>query len=205
MNSVVSNRFLFSVEGRINCAKYCYAVFASSIACVVFLAILAFGIASMFGFGVKSVHVYLLDFLSNPPALPFGVSFSDAGPTQAATVLFYVAGIPVFLFSVWFLTATTIKRLHDRNKNGWWIIPFFIAPRLLDWLWNWISDPAGALFVSAIGFGLSVWCFVELFLLRGTPEPNRFGPDPLAPRDTRPRWDQQSELEMVPHRSGPTP
>jgi hypothetical protein len=35
-----------------------------------------------------------------------------------------------------------------------------------------------------------------------------FGADPLTPpppRDTRPPWDQQSEIKMVPHKAGPPP
>lgn len=62
-----------------------------------------------------------------------------------------------------------------------------------------------ALLAGVLGFGLGVWCFVELFCLRGAKALNRFGPDPLAPRDTRPRWDQISELEFVPHSAGPPP
>ena len=84
------------------------------------------------------------------------------------------------------------------------MIPFFIAPGLLNRLWDGIDDPAAALFVSAIAFGLGVWCFVEMFYLSGTQGPNRFGPDPLAPVDTRPPWDQFSELEMVPHTASPS-
>ena len=43
--------------------------------------------------------------------------------------------------------------------------------------------------------------------LKGSRKTNRFGADPLAPppRDTRPPWDQQSEIEMVPHKAGPPP
>jgi uncharacterized membrane protein YhaH (DUF805 family) len=204
MYQVISNRFLFSFEGRINRGKYWYAVFASSAACLVFLSIVAAAIAGIFGLRVKSLYVHICDDLSKFPALPFDVSFSDAGTTPAALVLFYAMGAPVFVFSIWFLAAATIKRLHDRNKSGWWIIPFLIAPGLLDRLWDWIDDPAAALFVSAIAFGLSVWCFVEMFYRSGTRGPNRFGPDPLAPVDTRPPWDQFSELEMVPHTASPS-
>ena len=50
---------------------------------------------------------------------------------------------------------------------------------------------------------LQTWAIIELFFLIGTDGPNRFGPDPLAPIDTRPRWDQRSELEFVPHSAGP--
>jgi uncharacterized membrane protein YhaH (DUF805 family) len=203
-NSLTSNEFLFSFESRINRAKYWYAVFASSAACLAFLSVVAFAIGGIFGSKVKSVHADLFDFLSKLPSFPFTISFRDAAPTPAATVLFYVTGSPIFVVSVWFLAAATIKRLHDRNKNGWWIIPFFIVPGLLDKLSNWIDDPTAALFVNAIGSGLGVWCFVELLCLKGTRGPNRFGPDPLAPADIRPRWDQQSELEFVPHSTGPS-
>ena len=82
---------------------------------------------------------------------------------------------------------------------------FSLLQIFLTKLWDWLDDPTTALLVSAIGLGLSVWGFIEMFCLRGTQGPNRFGPDPLAPVDTRPGWDQQSELEFVSHRAGPTP
>jgi uncharacterized membrane protein YhaH (DUF805 family) len=202
-NSYTSNAFLFGFEGRINRAKYWYALFASSAACLVFLSILAFAIGGITGAGVKSVDVDLLNWLGSFPSFPFTVSFRDTAPLPAV-VLFYAIGAPIFVVGMWFLTAATVKRLHDRNKSGW-IVPFFIAPGLLDRLSDWIEAPTAAVFVSAIAFGLTIWCFVEMLCLRGTRGPNRFGPDPLAPRDTRPGWDQQSELEFVPHRADPTP
>jgi uncharacterized membrane protein YhaH (DUF805 family) len=207
-NSYTSNAFLFSFQGRINRAKYWYALFASSAACLVFLSILAFVIGGIFDASVKSVDVDFSDVLRKFPSFPFSVSFRDAAPSPAAMVLFYVMGTPIFVVGIWFLAATTIKRLHDRNKSGWWIVPFVIAPALLDRLRPSIDDPTAAIVVSAIGSGLSVWWFVELLCLRGTHGPNRFGPDPLAPAETndaRPAWDQQSELEFVPHRADPSP
>ncbi len=207
-NSYTSNAFLFSFQGRINRAKYWYALFASSAACLVFLSILAFAIGGIFGSSIKSVDVDFNDVLTKFPSLPFSVGFNDAAPSPAATVLIYVMGTPIFVLGAWFLAATTVKRLHDRNKTGWWMVPFFIAPGLLNRLRDWIDDPTAALFVSAIAFGLTVWCTVELLCLRGTRGPNRFGPDPLAPADasdTRPGWDQQSELDFVPHRADPSP
>ena len=47
-----------------------------------------------------------------------------------------------------------------------------------------------------------------LYCLKGSRKTNRFGGNPLTPqppRDTRPRWDQQSEIEFAPHRAGPPP
>jgi len=32
--------------------------------------------------------------------------------------LFYAMGAPIFVVGMWFLTAATVKRLHDRNKSG---------------------------------------------------------------------------------------
>ena len=55
---------------------------------------------------------------------------------------------------------------------------------------------------------LCLWGFIEMYCLKGSRKTNRFGADPLAPpppRDTRPPWDQQSEIEMVPHKAGPPP
>jgi uncharacterized membrane protein YhaH (DUF805 family) len=206
-NSYTSNAFLFSFEGRINRAKYWYAAFASMAPCLVFLAVLASVLGGIFGAGVKSVHVAIYgiyNIFKDPPSLPFGANFSDAGPASPVSLLFYTLGTPIFLTGIWFLTATTLKRLHDRNKSGWWIAPFFFAPSLLNKLSDWLDDPTLAQLLSALAFGLNVWCFVELFCLRGTNGPNRFGPDPLAPVDTRPGWEQQSELESVPHSAGPS-
>ena len=49
-----------------------------------------------------------------------------------------------------------IKRFHDRDKSGWWVL---IA------------------FVPVIG---AIWLLIELGFLAGTPGPNRFGPPPAA-------------------------
>ena len=202
-NSYTSNAFMFGFEGRINRAKYWYAFFASMIFCLVFLGVLAAVLGGIFGVGVKSIDVQPLGIFSDPPSLPFGAHFSGAGPAPPVSLLFYALGTPIAVAGIWFLAATTLKRLHDRNKRGWWIVLLFLAPSLLNRLWDWLDDPTLALLVSALAFGLNVWCFVELFCLRGTKGPNRFGADPLAPVDTRPGWEQQSELEFVPHSAGP--
>jgi uncharacterized membrane protein YhaH (DUF805 family) len=78
--------------------------------------------------------------------------------------------------------AVGIKRLHDRDKSGWWILLFYFGPQVL----NGLATAAGeneqilSLLLSTAGFALTIWAFVELGCLRGTLGPNRFGPDPLA-------------------------
>jgi uncharacterized membrane protein YhaH (DUF805 family) len=201
-NSYTSNEFLFSFRGRINRAKYWYAVFASSVFCGVLLEVLALALGRVFGTSIKSLELNFLDIV------PFSFAFSDTGSASTKTLvslLFYAGATPIVMFGTWFLAATTVKRLHDRNKSGWWMVPLLIAPDVFNRLEARLPDSHAAAALGLVALVLCVWGFIELLCLRGTRGPNRFGPDPLAPRDTRPRWDQQSELEFVPHSTGPSP
>ena len=45
-----------------------------------------------------------------------------------------------------------IKRFHDRDKSGWWVL------------------------IGLIPIIGSIWLLIELGFLKGTPGPNRFGP-----------------------------
>jgi uncharacterized membrane protein YhaH (DUF805 family) len=199
-NSYTSNEFLFSFEGRINRAKYWYAVFASSAFCGVLLGVWALVLGRIFGASIKSVHLNFLDIA------PFSVTFSDAGPgltENLISLLFYAGGTPIVVFGMWFLAATTVKRLHDRDKRGWWIVPL-LAPGIFNRLAGRLPATYAVGVLELVAFVLCLWGFVELLCLRGTRRPNRFGPDPLAPIDTRPGWAQQAELEFVAHAAGPS-
>jgi len=182
------NWFLFSFEGRINPAKIWFAAFiwfATVFSFMTIFMIFLFAIGGMLRASGYDVHM-------------------ESSKTMHPA--FYLLGLPLLVTFVWLFAATAIKRLHDRDKSGWWFAAFFIAPGLLDKLSDWLDNPILTLPVSALSLGLSVWCFVELFCLRGTNGPNRFGPDPLVPADpvdARPPWDQGSELEFVPHKAGP--
>jgi len=205
MVKLTDNAFLFSFEGRINRAKYWYAGFASMAVALVFLSRSAFAVASIFGADVKSVGIKVSNIFGNPPSLPFSATFGDADPQSVGLMrlCFYALGMPVFIFRMWILVAATIKRLHDRNRSGWWIMALCIAPPLLDKIGNGLDDWGVLDLFPLIASLLSLWGVVELGFLRGTGGPNRFGADPLAPVDTRLQWDQQSEIEFVPHSAGP--
>jgi uncharacterized membrane protein YhaH (DUF805 family) len=181
------NWFLFGFEGRINRAKFWHAAFIWFATIYSFMTILLWVVVGILRASGNDAH---------------SVSSKTMHPA------FYLLGSPLLVIFVWLFAATVIKRLHDRGKSGWWFAPFFIAPGLLNKLSDWLDNPPLATLVSALAFGLSVWCFVELFCLRGTKGPNRFGSDPLAPvassAPATPRWDQQSEVEFVPHRAGPS-
>jgi uncharacterized membrane protein YhaH (DUF805 family) len=179
--------YLFSFEGRINRAKFWLAPliwFAAIYSSMTIFTWVILGILLATG---NHSH-----FVSSETMLP----------------AFYLA--PLLVIFVWLFAATVIKRLHDRAKSGWWLALFLIMPSLLGKLSDWLDYGPLAALVSVLDIGLCVWCFVELFCLRGTAGPNRFGPDPLvpvapiAPTDMRPGWNQQSELEFVPHRARPS-
>ena len=109
---------------------------------------------------------------------------------------------------MWVYFATSIKRLHDRDKSGWWMVPFFVVPGLYNQFDDRLPDSYFMMLPALIVSALYVWGFIEMYCLRGSRKTNRFGADPLTPpppRDTRPPWDQQSEIEMVPHKAGPPP
>lgn len=104
-----------------------------------------------------------------------------------------LSGLGLFLF-------VGVKRLHDRDKSAWWIMPMMVAPCTLQILERWANarSPGNFGWLSLIGdflfaitFGLAsvgqiliyliaAWTMVELGFLKGTIGPNRFGPDPLT-------------------------
>ena len=148
--------FFFGFEGRLNRAKCWRVMLLNSICLVLFLLIVP---------------------------LNLGTTFRSAdGAWAAPLTLALFAGTlgPALIISTWCFCAIAVKRLHDRNKSGWWLAAFYVAPILLDKLWDWLDNPTLAYGVSLIGFVLSIWAFIEIFCLRGTRDPNRFGPDPLG-------------------------
>ncbi len=85
--------------------------------------------------------------------------------------------------------AISVKRLHDRGRTGWWCVPFialqFIVNilELLGLSIRYSSNLAGWAF-SLVTLALGVVYLIDLGILKGTPGPNQYGPDPLAPSGT---------------------
>jgi uncharacterized membrane protein YhaH (DUF805 family) len=98
-----------------------------------------------------------------------------------------LAVLVVGLANLWVCFALIIKRLHDRERTGWWLVWHFLimllamilikvaiaTPKEQAPLWYALAGSAG---IAATA--VSIWLFVEIGLLRGTQGPNRFGPDP---------------------------
>lgn len=78
-----------------------------------------------------------------------------------------------------------IKRLHDRNKSGWWIVLFYggsMVVALIAAVLDASAESSTPLFLlQLVGLGISLWGLIELGCLRGTIGQNQYGSDPLAP------------------------
>jgi uncharacterized membrane protein YhaH (DUF805 family) len=201
--------FLFRFDGRINRAKYWLALLI--LACwMLFVLMVLAGIVKILGIADRKLSIGTSTLSAS---WHFAAALLRGTEPMSVTTLFhlffYAVTFPVTAVFAWAYAATSIKRLHDRNKSGWWIVTFLVLPPLLNTLWDWLDSPNLALLVSALAFCLSVWAFVELFCLRGSRGPNRFGPDPLAPPEPSPRsgthWTQQDALEFVPLSASPSP
>ncbi len=70
-----------------------------------------------------------------------------------------VGGVVVILFGavyLWSELAVSVKRLHDRDYSGWWVLGYFVPI-------------------------VNVWIYISVCFLAGTRGPNRFGDDPVQP------------------------
>jgi uncharacterized membrane protein YhaH (DUF805 family) len=125
---------LFSFDGRVNRAKFWLVVIATDIVLFVLFGILA---------AVTGVSMDM-------PADGSMPSFGGAGLVGG------LIGLLLVVLAVWIGLAMGVKRYHDRNKSGWWVL---IA------------------LVPVIG---GLWYLIECGFLRGTAGPNQYGADPLA-------------------------
>ena len=74
---------------------------------------------------------------------------------------------PQLMYALWICWpqfAVHAKRWHDINKSGLWLLVEFTILLPLP------------VFMSILG---PLWAFIQNGFIRGTPGPNRFGPDPL--------------------------
>jgi len=74
---------------------------------------------------------------------------NGGGPGPLALV-----GYLLILVLIWPALALQVKRWHDRDKSGWWVLIAFVP------------------FIGAL------WVLIECGFLDGTPGPNKFGPSP---------------------------
>lgn len=89
--------------------------------------------------------------------ITFGITSIVPSMNQAVelivTIIMLVTALPLFVLSMWASIGITFKRLHDRNRSGWFLLIGLIP---------------------VVGF---IWLLVEIGFLRGKEGPNKFGPE----------------------------
>ena len=101
----------------------------------------------------------------------------------AALVLVSLANLSVLFAGL----AVVIKRLHDRDKSGWWLLLFYLVPLILLTIAHY-TDPTGTgavevrLILVLACLSIWIWFLVEVGFLRGTTGPNRLRPRPAVSR-----------------------
>jgi len=148
---------LTTYQGRINRAKYWTAVLVYFAINILLVAI---------GFIMFGNSILALADDSAGEGVIMGLVSKGIGFVLILVVVY----IPLVISGVF----VGIKRLHDRDKSGWWLLVFYLLPTLL----NGLAD-VSAIF-AFVSFAIWIWAFVELGCLRGTVGPNKYGPDPLS-------------------------
>lgn len=99
-------------------------------------------------------------------------------------LLYGIVGTVVYVALLVSSVGVGIKRLHDRDRPGWWLLIFYVLPTVILLVGTFLSWSTRSMAISAVfslvASAISIWGFVELGCLRGTVGPNRYGPDPLA-------------------------
>ena len=118
-------------------------------------------------------------------AVIIGVILSAVLGRTFGLVVGAILGLAVFVFAIWAGVAVGLKRLHDREKPGWWLLVFWLLPGVLSGAGSALGGFAGGEpslaggALSLVVLGIWVWAIVELGCLKGTTGPNMYGPDPL--------------------------
>jgi len=182
--------YLFGLSGRINRAKQWAVLLVSLVHATIIAFLFSFTIGYVTIADLVQKKVTLTEVVHSPQARAFAIIFC----------VLYAIGFYIGI-------AVVTKRLHDRDKAAWWLLIFIALPLALN-IPQFLHLPVLIeYFEAAMKAGeanlppppppiepplvilsrgaatiISLWAFVELYILKGTEGPNRFGPDPLAGR-----------------------
>ena len=107
--------YLFRFDGRINRAR-CWLAGLIMICWMLFLTAGMMGVAYLFGAAMPDEVNFGPNEIFNIIDPKAWRSLSSANLTA---LFIQVVETPLFL---WVYLATSVKRLHDRNRSGWWIV-----------------------------------------------------------------------------------
>ncbi len=113
-------------------------------------------------------------------AVVWGVALMGSLAVGVWAAVLFLPLIPVLVASL----AICVRRLHDRNRSGWWLLVFMFLPGVLMGLVDGRATQAFTvlLYLAALLVALAVivWGFVEIGCRRGTLGDNRFGAEPAV-------------------------
>jgi len=113
-------------------------------------------------------------------AVAWGVALTGSLAVGAWAAVLFLPLIPVLVASL----AICVRRLHDRNRSGWWLLVFIFLPGVLMALVEGkaIQTSTVLLYLAAVLAALVVivWGLVEIGFRRGTRGDNRFGAEPAV-------------------------
>lgn len=117
----------------------------------------------MFVLGYMLIFIVLGAIFGIMGVFSSSIQDMEAGSINGVLILAFVVlgiiGLGILIPSI----AVQVRRLHDRDMSGWWLLGAYVLS-----------------LVPVIGFLASIALLV-VFVLPGTPGPNRFGPDPKDP------------------------
>lgn len=100
----------------------------------------------------------------------FGAGFTT-GSTAGLGVAAFVVVVTMLAF-LWITYALLVKRMRDRGKSAWWLLPFLIplALRVGAWLEGGMAGMAALGMdpkLAALEVALGLWLFVEFGFMKG--------------------------------------
>jgi uncharacterized membrane protein YhaH (DUF805 family) len=105
------------------------------------------------------------------------------GGVQVSTVVAAIAGalfLPLTVANI----AVAVRRLHDRGKSAWWLIPYCAMPfgliastKLMAFETEPVRGTTAVIVLTLVltAAVLTIWGWIEIGFLRGQPKTNRYG------------------------------
>jgi uncharacterized membrane protein YhaH (DUF805 family) len=109
------------------------------------------------GFLILLPFYMLNGILSYVGSTVFDTDLANSGAAKWNVAM--ILSLLLTVLSLWPHLAVIVKRWHDRNRSAWWLLTLLIP------IVNWIT---------------AIWILIEVWFVKGTDGPNRFGQDPLA-------------------------